>query len=340
MTSTYSAAGVNLDAAETVVDAIREAVTATWGPNVVGSFGGFAGGFRIPAGYTDPILMMSTDGIGTKLDLARKVGLVEGIGFDLVAMVIDDLAAAGAQALALTDYVAVGRLDPAEVSAIVSSIAHACSSAGVALIGGETAEHPGTLPEDALDVAACAVGVAEGSELLDPASVVVGDTVIGVASPNLRSNGFSLVRAIVGQSARNAGGESIDGRPLTEVLLEPSVIYAPAAVTARDLVKVYAHNTGGGLASNVARVLPETVDVLIDDTTWPEPPVFEYLAERGNVDHLEMRRVFNMGIGFVAIADPDQANEIRHTFESHGHPTYVIGSVSPGNGSVSYSDPR
>ena len=196
------------------------------------------------------------------------------------------------------------------------------------------------MPEDALDVAACAVGVIEGSELLDPASVVAGDTVIGVASPNLRSNGFSLVRAIVGQPGYSTEDESIGGRPLTEVLLEPSVIYAPAAGVARSMVKVYAHNTGGGLASNVARVIPETVDVLIDETTWPEPPVFGYLADRGNVDHLEMRRVFNMGIGFVAIADAGQADEVRQTFESLGHPTYVIGSVNPGNGSVSYSDHR
>ena len=224
MTS-YRDAGVDLDAADAVVDSIGDLVQATWGENVVGSFGGFAGGFRIPSSYVDPILMMSTDGIGTKLSLARRLGNVDGVGFDLVAMVVDDLAAAGAEPLALTDYIAVGKLDPREVISIVSSVAAACRSVGVALIGGETAEHPGTLPADALDVAAAAIGVAEGRSLFDVDAIEAGDVLVGVASPNLRSNGFSLVRAIVGDAVADV---SVDGQPLADLLIAPSVIYAPA----------------------------------------------------------------------------------------------------------------
>ena len=333
--STYHEAGVDLQTADQVVDAIADTVMATWGDNVVGSFGGFAGGFRIPPGYSDPVLMMSTDGIGTKLDLARRTGRLDGVGYDLVAMVIDDLAAAGAQPLALTDYIAVGRIDPDEVATIVASIAAACSSAGVALIGGETAEHPGTMPPDALDVAAAAVGVAEGSAMLDPTTIIPGDSVIGVASPNLRSNGFSLVRAIVGDPDE---GTLVGDTPLSDVLTAPSVIYSPAAVAVRAQVKAFAHVTGGGVPGNVTRVLPPVVDALIHGDSWPTPPVFDFLQERGEVALDEMRRVFNMGIGFVAICDPTTAEGVRSGFSEHGHATYTIGSIVAGSGLVLYED--
>ena len=334
--STYRDAGVDLEGAARLVDSISGAVTATWGPNVVGSFGGFAGGFRIPATYDDPVLMMSTDGIGTKLDLARKIGRIDGVGYDLVAMVVDDLAAAGAEPLALTDYIAVGRLDADEVGRIVGSVADACSSVGVALIGGETAEHPGTMPPNAMDVAAAAVGVAEGSALLDPRTIRTGDTVIGVASTNLRSNGFSLVRAIVGDPDV---GQLVGGRPLPDVLTDPSVIYAPAAVAVRSHVRAFVHVTGGGIVGNVPRVLPPALDAVLIEGSWPVPPIFEFLRRHGDVAMDEMRRVFNMGIGFVAVCPPDKAAAVHAGFTDHGHATYTIGSIVPGHGSVVYQHP-
>lgn len=329
--ATYGDAGVDLSAADSVVREIADAVTSTWGENVVGSFGGFAGGFRIPARYEDPVLMMSTDGIGTKLDLARRLGKLDDVGFDLVAMVVDDLAAAGAQPLALTDYIAVGKLDPLEITSIVESVASACRAAGVALIGGETAEHPGTLPPDSLDVSATALGVVEHDLLFDIGTIEVGDVLVGVASPNLRSNGFSLVRAIVGDEVATA---SIGGRPLRDVLVEPSVIYAPAAVAARSLVKAFAHITGGGLVGNLPRVLPGHLGALLDERAWPTPPIFDYLQSAGSVDRGEMRRVFNMGIGFVAVCAPERVEAVELCFMRFGHPSYRVGSVSDRPGVV------
>lgn len=330
---TYRDAGVDLEAADAVVERIGPAVTATWGPNVVGGFGGFAGGFRIPSRYDDPVLMMATDGIGTKLDLARRAGMIDGVGYDLVAMVVDDLAAAGAEPLALTDYIAVGRLDPGEVGQIVTSIAEACTSAGVALVGGETAEHPGTMPPEALDVAACAVGVANGDELFDPATLADGDVVIGVASPNLRSNGFSLVRAIIGELDP---AETFDGASWLARLLEPSVIYAPAALAARRHVKAFAHITGGGLPGNLSRILPPHLDAAVDEARWETPSVFAELARRGGVDHAEMRRVFNLGVGFVAVCAPEHAERARDAFARAGHAVWSIGRLEPGEGIVRY----
>ena len=333
MTS-YRDAGVDLDAADAVVDSIGDLVQATWGENVVGSFGGFAGGFRIPSSYVDPILMMSTDGIGTKLSLARRLGNVDGVGFDLVAMVVDDLAAAGAEPLALTDYIAVGKLDPREVISIVSSVAAACRSVGVALIGGETAEHPGTLPADALDVAAAAIGVAEGRSLFDVDAIEAGDVLVGVASPNLRSNGFSLVRAIVGDAVADV---SVDGQPLADLLIAPSVIYAPAAVAARSQAKAFVHVTGGGLVGNLPRVLPADLGAAVDDQSWTTPAIFDYLQETGDLSTEEMRRVFNMGIGFVAVCSPDRAAAVEAQFSTFGHTTYRIGTVTQSPEGLTYT---
>jgi phosphoribosylformylglycinamidine cyclo-ligase len=329
--TSYRDAGVDLDAADAVVDSIGAAVTATWGPNVVGGFGGFAGGFKIPAGYTNPVLMMSTDGIGTKLDLARRFGIVDGLGFDLVAMVIDDLAAAGAEPIALTDYIAVGRLDPAEITRLVESIARACQASNVALIGGETAEHPGTLPPDSLDVAACALGVIEEADMFDYSTITPGDAVVGVGSPNLRSNGFSLVRAIVGDEPEDI---EIEGTALAECLVSPSVLYASAAIAARRLVKGYVHVTGGGIDGNLPRILGAELGALISEDAWPTPAVFGYLEQRGPVSRSEMRQVFNMGIGFIAVCDIDRVDSVIDAFVQEAHHAYRIGTITdePGVG--------
>jgi phosphoribosylformylglycinamidine cyclo-ligase len=220
--TTYREAGVDLEGADDHIGRIAETVVATWGPEVVGGFGGFAAGIRIPDGYRSPVLMMTTDGVGTKLDLARRTGRWDGVGWDLVAMCVDDLAAAGARPLALVDYMAVGRLDANRDRAIVSSIAAACTEAGCALLGGETAEHPGVMDSDAVDLAAAALGVVEDGEQLGPDRVRRGDLIVGLASPNLRSNGFSLVRKAFGEDAETHA----------DLLLAPSVIYSTVVLEA------------------------------------------------------------------------------------------------------------
>ena len=218
----YQAAGVDVEAGDRFVGSIAETVTASWGPNVVGGFGGFAAGLTIPEGYSNPILMMSTDGIGTKLEIARLMDDYSNVGSDLVAMCVDDLAAVGARAIGFTDYLAVGRLDPTRERTVVESIANACASIGCALLGGETAEHPGVVEPHHLDVAGAALGIVESGREITGRDIAPGDRVIGIASPNIRSNGFSLVRAIVDDLTQIVPGEDL---PIGEVLLQPSVIY-------------------------------------------------------------------------------------------------------------------
>ncbi|VAV98325.1 Phosphoribosylformylglycinamidine cyclo-ligase, partial [hydrothermal vent metagenome] len=224
MTS-YEKAGVNLDAADELVDRIGWRVTSTWSEDVVGGFGGFAAGLQIPAGFEQPILMMSTDGIGTKGEIARQAGLLEGLGYDLVAMVADDLAAAGAQPIALTDYIAIGQLDLDRVETIVESITDACAETDIALLGGETAEHPGVMGRDQFDIAATALGIVEMGDEVDTDRIVPGDVIVGVTSQNLRSNGFSLVRAIAAKHLPLDAPFPDTDRPTAHVLLDPSIVY-------------------------------------------------------------------------------------------------------------------
>lgn len=317
--ASYREAGVDLDGAEEHVSAIARLVTRTWGEDVVGAFGGFAAGIRIPAGYREPILMMTTDGVGTKLELARQTGMWDGVGFDLVAMCVDDLAAAGARPLALVDYMAVGALDPERDSAIVDSIARACTDAGCALLGGETAEHPGVMAKDAVDLAGAALGVVEKGSQPGPERVRQGDLVVGLASPNLRSNGFSLVRSVLGDDLEANG----------PTLLEPSVIYAPAVLAAFATGSVHAgaHITGGGIAGNLRRALPDGMGADIDTNTWQPAPIFSLIAERG-VRLDEMFRTFNMGIGFCLVIDPDGVHAVLEA--ARAHTPAVIGRVTAG----------
>jgi phosphoribosylformylglycinamidine cyclo-ligase len=296
MTS-YRDAGVDLDGADRHVTRIASSVTATWGPQVIGAFGGFAAGVRVPERYSRPVLMMTTDGVGTKLELARRTGLWQGVGHDLVAMCVDDLAAVGARPLGLVDYMAVGALDPDRDATIVGSIAQACLIARCPLLGGETAEHPDVMDPDAVDLAATAMGVVEEGAELRPDRVEVGDVVVGLVSHNLRSNGFSLVRRVFGDDLEEHAVE----------LLQPSVIYSPLVLDVIDGGGVHAaaHITGGGIAANLARSLPEGMGAVIEADAWEPPPVFASIAERG-VDQGEMFRTFNMGIGFcLVVAPPD-----------------------------------
>lgn len=326
----YREAGVDTAAADRLVGAIGPAVTATWGDRVVGGFGGFAAGVRVPAGYRDPVLMLSTDGVGTKLELARVLGRFDTVGHDLVAMCVDDLAAVGAEPVAFVDYIAVGAIDGDREADLVSGIAEACALAGCALVGGETAEHPGVMGSDQFDLAGTALGVVESGEMLHPGLVAEGDVLVGVDSPNLRSNGFSLVRRILEVAGPDA---RIDGTPALERLLEPSVIYAPAAVEAARSGGVHGlvHVTGGGLPGNVPRVLPDGMGATIDRSTWTAPRVFSWLVEQGSLSDQDAFGAFNMGIGFVAVVDPDAADDVVGVFGAHGHPARVVGHVHKGD---------
>lgn len=332
----YEAAGVNLDAADELIERIGWRVTSTWTDDVVGGFGGFASGMRLPIGYESPVLMMSTDGVGTKADLARQTGLVDGLGYDLLAMVADDLAAAGATPIALTDYIAVGSLDVDLVETLIASICDACNDADVALLGGETAEHPGVMGADQFDVSATALGIVELGEEVGTSSVTVGDVIVGVKSPNLRSNGFSLVRAIARQHLPLEADFPDTTTPTAEVLLQPSIVYAPAIINMLARVKPsgLAHITGGGLPGNVVRMLPEGHRAVIDRSTWEIPHVFNVLQRLGDVPLEEMFRTFNMGIGFTAVvSEPDVVAALK-AFESSDLQASVIGEITEGTRGV------
>lgn len=333
--NSYRDAGVDLTKADTFVESIGDSVTATWGRNVVGGFGGFAAGVTLPDGYTDPVLMMSTDGVGTKLEIARRVGRYEGVGHDLVAMCVDDLAAVGARAIAFTDYLAVGRLDPVRDRKIVSSIAEACSAAGCALVGGETAEHPGVVDQDHVDLAGAALGVVENGSQISGSALRVGDVIIGIGSPNVRSNGFSLIRAILEDRDLES---PFPGKDLSigEVLLSPSVIYTPAVLAAAGAASIGAlvHVTGGGIAGNLSRVLPEGLHAVVESGTWPTPKVFRVVQEWGTIPEEEMLRVFNMGLGYLAVVPPGEADVVETIFNEHDHGTHRVGRIVEGERGV------
>ena len=327
----YRSAGVDLAGAERHVEAIRSLVTATWGPNIVGGFGGFAAGIELPAGMKRPVLMMSTDGVGTKLELARRLRMWDGVGYDLVAMCVDDLTAVGARPLGFVDYMAVGSLDPERDTRVVGSIASACAEVGAALVGGETAEHPGVMDPDAIDLAGAALGVVEAGDEIVGERVAAGDLVVGLASRNLRSNGFSLVRRVLGEAD---WASSFGDSTLGETVLAPSVLFGPAVLEAMatGAVTGAAHITGGGLPGNLGRPIPEGLSAWIDTTTWQPPAIFDHLAEVGDIDRTDMFDAFNMGIGFCLIVRPDRISEaVAHVSE---HDPVVIGKVVEGSGRV------
>jgi phosphoribosylformylglycinamidine cyclo-ligase len=291
--------------------------------------------------------MMSTDGVGTKAEIARRSDRLDGLGWDLVAMCIDDLVATGARPIAMTDYLAVGSVDVPRIERLVRSIAAACEEAGVALLGGETAEHPGVMEPDAFDLAGAALGVVEDGAQIDGSAIRLGDVVVGVHSPNLRSNGFSLVRSVVLAGRFGDGPALGDGLALddpmpgeegsvAEVLLDPSVLYTPAVLRLIETVPVsgMAHITGGGLVGNIPRVLPATCDAAVFTDTWLPPAVFTTIQQMGNVPGADMFRTFNMGIGFVVIVPPDHAAATLAALTDSARPATVIGEITPGTGTV------
>jgi phosphoribosylformylglycinamidine cyclo-ligase len=335
MTS-YEGSGVNLEAADELVDRIGWRVTSTWTEDVVGGFGGFAAGIQIPAGFDNPVLMMATDGVGTKAEIARQTGLFEGLGYDVVAMVADDLAAAGAQPIAMTDYIAVGKLDLDKVESLVESITEACNESDISLLGGETAEHPGVMASDQFDLSATALGIVEMGDEVDPAAVIPGDIIIGVKSPNLRSNGFSLVRAIVKSGLPLDANFPDTTTPTAHVLLDPSVVYAPAIVNLLARVRPHglAHITGGGLPGNVIRVLPEGTRAVIERSRWEVPHVFEVLQRVGKIPMGDMFRTFNMGIGFTVVVPESDVDATVAGLESSDIGATVIGHIAEGERAV------
>ena len=329
---TYAGSGVDIDAGERAVELMKAAVARTRRPEVVGGLGGFAGLFELDVTrWRRPLLASTTDGVGTKIAIARALDRHDTVGLDLVAMVVDDLAVCGAEPLFLQDYVACGRVVPERVADIVRGIARGCELAGCALVGGETAEHGDLMEPDAYDLAATAVGVVEADALLGPDRVRPGDAVVALASSGLHSNGYSLVRRVVRDLPLSAEVPEL-GRTLGEELLEPTRIYARdcLALAAATEVHAYAHVTGGGLAGNLARVLPPGLDAVVDRATWSPPPVFGLVARLGPVEPAELERTLNLGVGMVAVV-PDGDAAVRLLAE-RGVPAWVAGEVLPGAG--------
>lgn len=340
--ASYAAAGVDIEAGDRAVELMKASVARATRPEVVGGLGGFAGLFDASAlrRYRRPLLATSTDGVGTKVAVAQRMDVHDTIGIDLVAMVLDDLVVCGAEPLFMTDYVAVGRVVPERVAAIVSGIAEGCRRAGAALVGGETAEHPGLLGPDEYDVAGAGTGVVEADALLGPDRVQAGDVVVAMASSGLHSNGYSLARHVFFTLA----GWDVDrevpelGRTLGAELLEPTRIYAldclDLARTPDAGVRALAHITGGGLAANLARVVPAHLGARVDRSTWTPSPVFGLVGSLGAVPRPELERTFNMGVGMVAVVAAEGADAALRVLDDCGVPAWVAGEVGAGDGSV------
>jgi len=332
---TYAGAGVDTEAGDKAVELMKAAVQATHGPQVLGGVGGFAGLFDASelTRFRRPLLATSTDGVGTKVAIAQQLDVHDTIGFDLVGMVVDDIVVVGAQPLFMTDYIATGRVVPERIADVVRGIAAACSVAGTALVGGETAEHPGLLAPDEYDVAGAATGVVEADELLGPERVRAGDVLVALGSSGLHSNGYSLVRAVVRQSGW-ALDRHVDelGRTLGEELLEPTRVYASDCLALARRAGVgglhaFSHVTGGGLASNVARVLPVGLVADIDRGGWQLPPVFSLVQSLGQVPWTDLEGTLNLGVGMVAIVAPDALAGVLAHAAQLGLPAWELGTV-------------
>jgi phosphoribosylformylglycinamidine cyclo-ligase len=337
---TYAAAGVDIDAGEQAVELMRPFVASTARAEVIGGIGGFGGLFAMPAGYRQPVLVASTDGVGTKLAVALQAGRLGTVGIDLVAMCVDDLVCHGAAPLFFLDYQVWGCLDPPAVAMIMAGIADGCRQAGCAILGGELAEHPGQLPPGDMDLAGFAVGVVERERILGPGGAhpaQEGDVLVGLHSNGLRSNGYSLVRAaLLGRARRHLGGEAWPGAGhcLADELLRPSLIYTPVVLALLDRLELHAvaHVTGGGLPGNVPRALPAHLDAVMVRGSWPVPRIFAEVQAAAGVGDTEMSRTFNMGLGMVLVLPPDQAAEAVEVAGAMGFGASAVGHVAPGTG--------
>ncbi|MFF7986579.1 phosphoribosylformylglycinamidine cyclo-ligase [Streptomyces sp. NPDC007901] len=332
--ASYAAAGVDIEAGDRAVELMKEWVKKTQRPEVLGGLGGFAGLFDASAlkNYERPLLASATDGVGTKVDIARQLGVYDTIGHDLVAMVMDDIVVCGAEPLFMTDYICVGKVHPERVAAIVKGIAEGCVLAGCALVGGETAEHPGLLGADDFDVAGAGTGVVEADRLLGADRIRTGDAVIAMASSGLHSNGYSLVRHVLLNQAGLALDAHIEelGRTLGEELLEPTKIYSLDCLALMRTAEVHAfsHVTGGGLAANLARVIPDHLHATVDRATWTPGPIFDLVGRTGEVERLELEKTLNMGVGMIAIAPQESVDVALTTLADRGVEAWVAGEIT------------
>jgi phosphoribosylformylglycinamidine cyclo-ligase len=354
--SAYTASGVDVAAGDRAVELMRASVASTMRPEILGGLGGFGSAFTIPAGYREPVIVSSTDGVGTKTAIAQAMGRLDTIGIDLVAMCADDVVCTGAEPVAFLDYIAVGRLVPERVASLVAGIAEGCRQAGAALVGGETAEHPGLMEADEFDLAGFAMGIGERSRLLDGTAARVGDAIIGLASSGLHANGYSLVRKIVadhrlsldaryGPAACSAFRCSLSAvqallepgqidQTLGDILLTPTRIYARDVLAIRDelaaaghALRGVAHITGGGVPGNAPRALPETLAARVDPTAWPMPSVMRLLGALALIDETQLRATFNGGIGMTLVVPAAAAGPTVEIARSRGVPAWVIGDV-------------
>lgn len=347
---TYASAGVDVEAGDRAVELMKDAIRATHGTQVLGGVGGFAGLYDVSAllRYRRPLLATSTDGVGTKVAIAQAMDIHETIGFDLVGMVVDDIVVVGAEPLYMTDYIACGKVVPERIADIVRGIAAACAQAGTALLGGETAEHPGLLAETEYDVAGAATGVVEADRLLGPERVRAGDAVIAMASSGLHSNGYSLVRRVISHA-----GWALDrpvselGRTLGEELLEPTRVYASHCldlikafpIDSEQAVRGFSHVTGGGLAANLARVLPRGLTATVERSSWQLPAIFQLLSELGSIPLPDVERTLNLGVGMVAVTSPEAASAVVAHLSDRGVPAWVMGEIADTVTPVDPGDP-
>lgn len=335
----YAAAGVSVAEGDRAVELMKTWVEKARRPEVVGGIGGFAGLFDASAlkDYRRPLLATSADGVGTKVQIAQRMDQHDTIGFDLVGMLVDDLVVCGAEPLFMTDYIACGKVVPERIAEIIKGIAQACAESGTALLGGETAEHPGLLSPDEYDIAGSTTGVVEADDLLGRELVRPGDVVIAMASSGLHSNGYSLVRHVFfGGGNREGAGWSLDrhvpelGTTLGEALLVPTKPYTlPCLALARaGGVHAMSHVTGGGLAANLERVVPESVSVRVDRATWTPDPIFGLVADLGRVERPALEQALNVGVGMIALVEPDTADAAVRLLAEHGVDAWIAGEVA------------
>ncbi|MCX6447526.1 MAG: phosphoribosylformylglycinamidine cyclo-ligase [Actinobacteria bacterium] len=337
--STYKDAGVDIDAGDRAVELMKASIAKASRPEVMGGIGGFAGLFDASAlkKMNKPLLATSTDGVGTKTEIARQMGIYDTIGEDLVAMVVDDLVVCGAEPLFMTDYIAVGKVIPERIADIVKGIARGCEKANTALIGGETAEHPGLLKEDEFDIAGAATGVVDADKQLGSHRVKAGDVIIAMPASGFHANGYSLVRHILATQKLDLH-KQYDGlaKTLGEILLTPTEIYTLdclALIKAQsENVRTFSHITGGGLADNTARVIPDGLSAKYDRTTWALPGEMKFMAEIAKVPQADMERTWNCGIGMVAIVDPAIADLTIRSLAARGMKAWVAGSIHAQSG--------
>jgi phosphoribosylformylglycinamidine cyclo-ligase len=338
---TYRSAGVDIGAGDEAVRRIKRLAASTQRPEVLGGIGAFASFVTIPAGYREPVLVSSTDGVGTKLKVAFVADRHETVGIDLVAMGVNDLLVHGAEPLYFLDYLAVHRVDPARVEAIVSGVAEGCRRAGCALVGGETAEMTDMYAPDEYDLAGFAVGVAERSGIVTGAEIKPGDHVLGLASSGLHSNGFTLVRKAVFESMGLRPDDMMPGlgRSVADELLEPTRIYVKPVLGLLKSVPVLgmAHVTGGGISENLPRVLPEGCRAVLQTRAWPVPPIFRIIQEAGRIEDAEMRRTFNMGLGYLLVVRPGDAARAAQVLSASGERVFDVGEIRAGDRAVVYA---